>query len=179
MTRLAPAIVGALIVAVTAGCGTSVVTPDPILSGVTTTGGGGIAAPAPTTPVGTTETTVSPSSLPAPAYTMTTIGDCRDDGTIVSPPDDPDLLCRYGRLILGHALPDGRGRLGVITRALTVGDTVTIDGHLYTVTDTQSLEKGTYDPEAVGPALIACDIHGGYSTDGHSLRNLVVTLHPL
>ena len=137
-TRLAPLAVGALIVAVTAGCGTTAVTHDPILSGATATSGGGIAAPAPTTPpVGTTETTVSPSSLPAPAYSMTTIGACRDDGTIVSPPDDPDLMCRYGRLVLGHALPDGRGRLGVITRALTVGDTVTVDGHLYRVTDTQ------------------------------------------
>jgi len=164
------------------GCGadadTSALTPAPPVSS-----GGGESTPLPaTTSTGTPSvaaTAPATATVTAVAATLTTDGTCPVIGGVEQPLNDPDRLCLHrGEVVLGHAYPDGRGLLGQVARAAKVGDTISLNGAAYRVTDIRSVEKGYYDPDALGPSLLTCDITKGYSADGHSINNLIVALSP-
>lgn len=163
------------------GCGAAdtAAAPFPVAVRSDAGAGGGAARPS-ITPTGTptlAATAPATETVAAVAAALHVDGECSLDGDVLNPPSDPEVLCRWGQMILGHAYPDGRGLLGRVAGAARVGDRITIDGVAFTVRSIQSIPKEQYDP-ASGPALVTCDITQGYDATGHSLKNLVVSLSP-
>ena len=116
------------------------------------------------------------------------IGACLETTTTIEPPTDPEELCTYRRMVVGHTMPPGEETyLSRLVPDLPVGAEVQLQGQRWRVSEVTSIPK-TELPDAMyaedGPEryLVTCDPESGYTrwSDGqmHSNNNLVLTLLP-
>ncbi|MGC4154484.1 MAG: hypothetical protein QM628_15600 [Propionicimonas sp.] len=127
-----------------------------------------------------------------PTVVKDPVGECRETATEIFPPSDPQQICTYGSIWLGHTLAPKKGRkksyFERLLWTLEEGDLVEADGRRWTVASIETINKRglpdrlfTDDPDVIH--LVTCDPASGYSRDwpdgkSHAKANRVVTLKP-
>lgn len=135
----------------------------------------------------------SHQQLPVPVVTVKDpVGPCHETATEIFPPSDPQKICTYGSIWLGHTLPPKKGRAKSyferLLWSLNEGDLVEADGRPWTVAAIETISKRGLpdrlfvdDPDLI--FLVTCDPASGYSRDwpdgrNHAKANRIVTLQP-